>query len=287
MSHLYYWAPGVGNATASTGGDSIAVALADDHYFRLGAYVPTQEPSGANIGGQGIYFYTSGKYSLKSTAALHQAVAGPVTRVVQTEDLTYTNEDGNLSITVSEGAVKIAAEGAVHISSAQETSDDSTTITIDAGDKDVYFRQGKYYKLMTNYEEKIVEAFNHKTNIGLLITTHIGAGVTASLTCELTYSTFSISTTAMEVSVKGIALSYESDKSTLALASTESTTLIEGKKVVVDEEFCWIKNETKRFRFTKGISQALVDESCVRAMLNHGMDEKEIIADFKTYGIVI
>lgn len=286
MSYLYYWAPGTGNATASTGEGSIAVPLADDHYFRLGAYV-AHEPSAASIGDQGIFFYTSGKYSLKSTSALHQAVDGPVTRVVETGDLTYTNEDGNLSITVSEGGVKIAAEEAVHISSSQETSGDETTITIDAGDEDVYFRQGKYYKVMTNYEQKIVEAHNHKTNIGLLIATHIGAGLTTSLTCELTFSLFSISTTAVEVSVKGIAFSYEADKNTLALGSTESITLIEGKKVLVDEEFCWIKNETKRFRFTKGIAQALIDESCVRSMLAGGMTEKEIIAHFKEYDIVV
>ena len=282
MPHIQYWSPGAGSTQTSLGND--------DHYLRLGSYVGTQEPADANVaeGGvaQGIYFYTSGKYSLKSTLALHQMVDGPVTRTVKTGDLTYTNADGSLSITATEGGVRMTAEKKISISSAQETSDDATTITVDAGGDDVYYQQGKYEKTVTDYEEKIVKAHNHKTNIGLLINAHSGAGVTTSVSLELTYSTASVGVTGLEVSAKGVSLSYETLKNTFAPLATVSFTLVEGKKVFLDQEFCVVKNETRVFRFTQGIAQAMIDESCVRSMLAT-MDEKAIIAEFKKYNIVI
>ena len=284
MPHIQYWSPGAGSTHTSLGND--------DHYLRLGAYVGTQEPADANIAegdvAQGIYFYTSGKYSLKATLAMHQAVDGPVIRTVKTGDLSHTNNDGSLSITATEGGVTMTAEKKISISSSQDTGDDAaaTTITIDAGSNNVYFQQGKYEKTVTDYEEKIVKAYNHKTNIGLLINAHSGAGVTTSVSLELTYSTASVGVTGLEVSTKGIALSYETLKNTFVPLATVSFTLVEGKKVFLDQEFCVVKNETRVFRFTQGIAQALIDESCVRSMLAT-MDEKAIIAEFKKYNIVI
>jgi hypothetical protein len=282
MAHFFYWSPGEESSNQSLG--------SDDHYLRLGEYIPMQEPVSANIseGGaaQGIFFYTSGKYALKATLAMHQSVDGPVNRTVQTGDFTYTNEDGDLSITTAKGGVKINAEESIHLSAKQETTDDATTITVNAGKKDVYYIQGKYEKTVDYYEEKMVEAHNHKTNIGLLINTHAGVGMTTSVTCEMTYSSFSVGFTAREISVKGIALSWETSKNSMIMASSLTYCLIEGKKVFLDEEFCVIKNETRLFRFTQGISKARQNQVEVRNLLAAGLTEAQIVTAMKRYDVV-
>ena len=282
MAHFFYWSPGDESSNQSLG--------KDDHYLRLGEYIPMQEPASANISkdgaAQGIFFYTSGKYSLKATLAMHQSVDGPVTRTVQTGDFTYTNEDGNMAITAAKGGVTIHAEGSIHLSAKQETSDDTTTITVNAGKKDIYYIQGKYEKSVDVYEEKMVEAHNHKTNIGLLINAHAGLGLTTSITCEMTYSSFSVGFTASEISVKGIAMSWEANKNSMIMATSLTYCLVEGKKVFLDEEFCVIKNETRVFRFTQGIAQARKNLAEVRTYLSVGLTEAQIIAAMKRYDVV-
>jgi hypothetical protein len=277
MGSIYYWSPG------SASGQTILGA--DDHYLRLGEYIAAQEPSEAGDGGQGIFFYTSGKYSLKSTGALHLAVDGPVVRTVETGDLTYTNADGDLSITATEGGIKVTAKESIHITSLQDG--DGTTITVDAGDNDVYYQQGKYQKQVTTFESKTTRAHNHKTNIGVLVNTHVGVATTTSVTLELTYSSLSVGIAGAEIAFKGIALSWESTKRSLVPISTVSFTWIEGKTVFVDEEFCVFKNEFRWFRFTNGIGKFFEDVSCIEAMLEADMDENAIIAEFKSFDIVI
>jgi hypothetical protein len=281
MSHLYYWSPGAATAPTKLGND--------DHYFRLGEYIKTQEPASADIaeGGlaEGIFFYTSGKYSLKATQAMHQEVDGPVVRTVETGDLTYTNEDGDLAITVEEGGVTMTAEGSIEITAKQKTST-ATTIEIYAGSNDVYYIQGQYLKEVTVFQSKLIRAHNHKTNIGLLISTHGGVGATSSLSCEITYSSFSVGFTAVEVSAKGIAMSFETNKNSMTMFRADTYSLIDGKKVFLDEEFCVFKNETRAFRFTQGIAKARKNMSEIKFYVALGMTDAEIVTHLKGYDLV-
>ena len=246
MSQLYYWSPGAGSGQTSLGGD--------DHYFRLGAYDGAHEPSEADVKeagtAQGIYFYTSGKYSLKTTGALHQAVEGPVTRTVQTGNLTYTNDGGDLSITLTEGAVTMTAKSDISITSAMNSTT-ATSIKVDAGtDHDIYYQQALYVKSTKHYEEKMVKGNEHKTNIGFLINAHGGVGYTTSMGLELSYSSFSFGFNLLELSTKGVSFNDEHFKKSFVPLATVSFTVIEGKTVAIDEEYCVLKNETKWFRFS-------------------------------------
>jgi hypothetical protein len=287
---IFYWSPGAATAPTALG--------SDDHYFRLGAYVPSQEPSAAGVGGEGIFFYTSGKYTLKSTAGLHARVNGPVTRTVQTGDWTYTNdgvmaaaEPAALSVTATEGAVTMTAKESISISSAMETSDATTSIEVEAGESgteyDVYYQQGEYYKFMTEYEEKMVKAHAHKTNIGLLINNHAGVGTTTSLTFELSFTTLALDFTGMDVAVTGIAINLESNKGNIAWR-TMSFTLIEGKKVFLDEEFCGVKNETKMVRFKQGFTNFYTNWCFWWDQKSAGeLDNASVKAEFVKMGIEV
>jgi hypothetical protein len=289
---IFYWSPGGATAPTALG--------ADDHYFRLGAYVPSQEPSAAGVGGEGIFFYTSGKYTLKSTAGLHAAVNGPVTRTVETGDWTYTNDGAtasggtplaNFSITAEEGAVKMTAKDSISIASSMETTDDSTSIAVEAGatgtEKDVYYQQGEYFKFMKEYEEKLVNAHAHKSNIGLLINNHLGVGTTTSLTFELSYTSLALDFTGMDVSVTGLAINIESNKGNIAWR-TMSFTLIEGKKIFLDEEFCGVKNETKWVRFKQGFTNFYTNWCFWWDQKSAGeLDNASVKAEFVKMGIEV
>lgn len=248
MSDIYYWSPGDSSNQGTLG--------TDDHYLRLGAYQVVVEPKEAGIEAngvpQGIFFYTSGKYSLRSTAALHIAVDGPVQRTVKTGNMDYTNLHGNLEIVAEEGGIEITAEEAITIT-ANETTQSVTTIEIESGDNDIYYIQGKYNKTVDHYQEKMVEANNHKTVIGLTITTQSGLSLTHSDTFELGYTSFSFGLTLIEIAAKGISATLELNKNSFTAITAVSFLLLDSKADILDEEFCYIKNEVKSVRFVTGI----------------------------------
>jgi hypothetical protein len=265
MSDIHYWSPGDASNGATLG--------SDDHYLRLGGYVAAAEPGAANIAvdgvAQGIFFYTSGKYSLKSTEAAHIAVSGPVDRTVKSGDLAYANERGNLSITTAKGGIEITASGTIHIAAKQVTTDDSKSITIDAGKHDIYFIQGKYTKETSKDQDKIVEAHNHKTNIGVLISSQLGPSDSHSETFEMGYTTLSTGFTVAECSAKGLTFGFENNKSSLTLVGALGVLLLDSKKVFLDEEFSCVKNEKLSFKIEDGLAGARRELATAWQRLTH------------------
>src|SRR5262249_2407533 len=116
---------------------------------------------------------------------------------------------------------------------------------------------------------------------------HAGAGATASLSCELTYSSYSLSFTAAEISVKGIALSWETTKNSTIVLRSDTYSLIEGKKVFLDEEFACVKYEVKKFRFTVGIARAWKNITLVKQLMALKCDENTIKAIFEGSEVVL
>ena len=279
--HIFYWSPGAATQPSSLG--------TDDHYFRLGVYVGGQEPGEANVGAEGIYFYTSGKYSLKSTDALHMEVVGPVTRTVETGDWTYSS--GDLSITATEGAVTMTAKENIDVNSDMTTvgSDDTTSITISGGatgkEYDVYLQQAVYVSTTTEYEEKIVNAHAHKTNIGILLNTHAGAAITNSFTFELSFSSFGLSIVLAEIVTTGVAINIENIKQGEAIG-TMSFTFYEGKKILVDEEYCGYKNEFKNFRLVNGLT-GFGTTMCDLITSGFDLEDNAVKADIKKFSVAL
>ncbi|POF33773.1 hypothetical protein [Roseibium marinum] len=271
MSYVFYWAPGNSDNYFHQG-----------HYLRLGAFEGQWEPDSVNIedgsgNAQGIYFHTAGQYTQKATGCYYQAVNGPVKRTIESEDYTYTNTGGDYDAT-TQGGVKIRARNSVSVSSSEVTPDDEThtSIKIDAGDKDVYYKQGKYNKETTTYKKKIVKAHSHKTNIGPVVKTHGGTGVHTYVSFELGYKTMSVGIKVSEVSFKGLSLSMGGTKNGMTLYTSVGFYVIDSKKVWLDEEFSCVKNEVKTFRFTGGIAQAWKYLGAVRSEIASGTSAKNI-----------
>lgn len=276
-SNIVHWSPEPATQPTQLG--------AGEHYLRLGAYVPVVEPADADIsyGGhaQGIFFYTSGIFSLKATKDWHQTVNGPVKRTIKTKDFEYTNETGDVSITVSSGKVDITAKEDIVFESAQSTPNDTdNTITIEANSNNVYFIQGKYEKV-TDKDHKIITGANHKTNIGVYLTTCSGANTTVSAAVDLSYSTFSVFTTGMEITAKGLALGLEQTKNTLTFTFAFTLSYLEAKKVYLDEELAWVKNETRAFRYVGTLSDFRSNQALLQQIVDNKADFKAAEAHFK------
>lgn len=264
------------------------VAGEGNYYLRLGAYDSSTEPAEANIahGGyaEGIFFYTSGIYSLRATKSWFQTVGGQVQRTIQSGNLEYVNEGGSLSITTTEGAVGITASGTIEIQSSQDTTghDGNVTIKIDAGDYDVYFTQYTYYK-ETDYDEKTILGYNHKTNVGAYSTTCAGPYITTSIALDLAYSSFSLYATGVEVSSKVYGRSLDALKYSLTQLLSLSVSATERKSVTIDSELSYLKFENIGWKTEDGMAaynthlaevkaERLKQESQAAAMDGAGVD---------------
>ena len=252
MTNLYYW------AKDNNSGTTIET---EDHYLRLGVY-------NANLGeddiadkenddsvAEGIFFYTNGKYSLKSTNAFYFDITGPVDRTIKNGGYTYTNDGGDFTVDANKGGIKIHARKSVTLKGyLTDTNEKETGFLIDAGNNNIEYEQKQYFKETKDKKEKFVKGSYHKTNYGYVGKVHLGSGIKTYATFAFGYSGLSVGVKTGENSNKGAALSVYAYKAGCVPISKIGCYFVDAKKTVLDEEFCMFKNETKIFKFENGLA---------------------------------
>ncbi|MEM5581718.1 hypothetical protein WNZ15_04600 [Roseibium sp. AS2] len=247
MANLFYWSPAGGTNN-----------FTDGHYLRLGTYESRWEPGSADIKdpagvAQGIYFYSDGKYTLKTTATgdVCQEIGTGVERTVKSGGYSYTNTTGNHTIAQKNGDVLIEAEGKVVLSSAHEGIAD-TSILIDAKSNDLYYQQAGYAKFVDTYKETTVKGYTHKTNIGVVLKFYLGGSVGTYSHIGLSIKTATFGIKEVTASATGVSLSMNGNSSTDVLGLKFGFTIFALQVVWLHEEYEFLKNELQVYkRITK------------------------------------
>ncbi|WP_422374184.1 hypothetical protein [Roseibium sp.] len=247
MAYLYYWSPAGGTNT-----------FTDGHYLRLGTYESRWEPGSANIQdpsghAQGLYFYTDGKYTLKTanTGNAYEEIGTHVERTVKSGGYAYTNTTGNYTIEEKDGEVVIEAEGKIRLKSSHGDTD-SDSILIQAKNHDLYFQQAGYAKFVDTYKETTVNGFTHKTNIGIVFKLYAGANIGTYSHIGLSLKTFTVGVKEITCSATGVSLSLNGNTYKDVLGIKFGFTIFALQIVWLHEEYEYYKNELKVYeRITK------------------------------------
>jgi len=251
MANVVYWAN-------SGNGDSLS-DLDDTHYLRLGTYdAGNGEPEAAekklNDVAEGVFFYTTNVFSMKSTDAYHQEVSGPVKRKIESGSYTYENSGGDFSVDTAEGGISLKASKKVSIVSTENNDDTSNpSIHIDAGSsRDIFITCNHYYKETDERKTKTVKADYYKSNLVIVVKTALSVALSTTSVMAIGYKSGSVGVRLGENSNKAVGVSFYGSKSTLVPTNKIGIYFIDKKKTVLDEEYCFFKNETKLLKVDKG-----------------------------------
>lgn len=249
MSYIYYWSPASGTNY-----------FTDGHYLRLGTYESRWEPYSVNIkdpagDAQGIYFYTDGKYTLKtaSTGDTYIETGKDVSRTVNSGGYSYTNTTGDTTIEQNDGDVLIKAEGKIRLKSFHGDTD-SDSILIQAKGHDLYYQQAGYAKFVDTYKETTVKGFTHKTNIGIVFKFYLLCNLGSYSHIGLSYKTATFGIKEISIGATGVSLSFNGNTYKSVLGIKFGFTIIASQIVWLHEEYEYYKNELKVFdRITKTV----------------------------------
>lgn len=276
MAYFYYWSPASGTNYFN-----------DGHYLRLGTYESQWEPGSANIAdsaghAEGIYFYTNGDYTLKSTSPgdAYIETGKDVSRTVKSGGYSYTNATGNTTITQNDGDVLIKAEGKIRLKSSHNGTD-SDSILIKAKDHDLYFQQAGYAKFVDTYKETTVKGFTHKTNIGIVFKFYLLCNLSNYSHIGLSYKTATFGIKEVSIGATGASLSLNGNTYKAVLGIKFGFTIFATQIVWLHEEYEYYKNELKvydRKTYTVDFKSKIVNSE--GAVL--GVRNKAVSADVGT-----
>jgi len=276
MAYIYYWSP--------AGGTNY---FTDGHYLRLGTYESRWEPESANIAdsagdAQGIYFYTNGKYTLKTTSSgeAYVEIGKDMKRTVKSGGYNYTNTTGDTTIEQNDGEVLIKAEGKIRLKSSHGDTD-SDSILINAKGQDLYYQQAGYAKFVDTYKETTVRGFTHKTNIGIVFKFYLLCNLGNYSNVGLSYKTATFGIKEISIGATGASLSFNGNAYKSVLGIKFGFTIFATQIVWLHEEYEYYKNELKVFdrkTVTVGFKSKIVDSE--GAVL--GVRNKAVSADVGT-----
>ncbi|MHA7776835.1 hypothetical protein [Roseibium sp. M-1] len=250
MAHIFYW--------SSAGGTNY---FNDGHYLRLGTYESQWENDCANIkdgsgNAEGIYFYTDGKYTLKTTGGgnTYQEIGTGLERTVKNGNYSYTNTSGDTVIEQNNGKVLMEASGKIYITSARGDAD-SEAILIKAKGHDLYFQQAGYAKYVDVYKEDTITGKTHKTNIGIVVKLYAGANIGTYSNIGLSYKSATVGIKELSIGATGASLAIEGATNKDVLGLKFGFTIFATQIVWLHEEYEYYKNELKVYgRETKTVN---------------------------------
>jgi|GEM_PF-2884293 len=287
MANISYWGPDDNTQTT-------ADLSKNGHYLRLGTYDGSVEPGSANIkdsdgNAQGIYFWTTGKYTMKVAYNVYQEIAKDVTRTIQSGNYDYTNSTGTYDITLSDGGVHIESENKISIKSDHITSEKApgelyTSITFQANDHDLYFQQAGYAKYVDERKESTTEGITHKTNIGVVVKIYGAAGLQNYSSFGLSVCGGTIGAKVAEASTSGVSFALYGIKNSLVFMSKWGLTLVPSQIVWLHEEYCVFKNEFKFHRFETKFNET---EAKLAELVQASIDSEDEVASMEAEAVEV
>lgn len=242
-------------------------AKADGHYLRLGAYDATQEAAITSDTDEGILIHTSGRWTLKVTGATHEEVNGKYDRTIKTGNYGYENTSGDLTIKAEKGGINVKAKNNVSVITTKDPGDvDVTVVTVQAkNDHDIYFDQHKRFSRRTVYQERMTEGYKHKTNLSLIIKMQGQMSISTYLSFGISYKSVTSAVNGFSVNMLAPAvIGVGKISKKVVVFFTVGFTFIYYKKVLLDEEFCVVKNEKKIIRFSGSVAEAFSKIATIR-----------------------